>query len=144
MPKIEIKGKNLLIIVVVAVAAVLIYLNRGELFSAGDKVSPIAGKTYSAVFLVNGQVYFGILKNVNSQYLELTDVYYLRVADQQIQPKEEEGGRQTQLELVKLGNELHGPKDKMHINRDQVLFFEELKSDSRVVQTIEREKRETE
>jgi len=32
---------------------------------------------YQAVFLSNGQVYFGHLAKVNSAYPELTDIYYL-------------------------------------------------------------------
>jgi len=42
----------------------------------------------------------------------------------------------TKLELVKLGNELHGPEDQMSVNRDQILFIEKLKADSQVVKTI--------
>lgn len=38
--------------------------------------------------------------------------------------------------LVKLGNELHGPEDKMSINLSQVLFVEDLKVDSKVVEAI--------
>ena len=42
------------------------------------------------------------------------------------------------LSLVKLGNELHGPEDAMYINMDHVLFTEELKEDSRVVDAVKR------
>lgn len=38
--------------------------------------------------------------------------------------------------LVKLGDELHGPKDEMRINRDQVLLWENLKGDSKVTDAI--------
>jgi hypothetical protein len=42
-----------------------------------------------------------------------------------------------QFQLIKLGNELHGPTDKMYINRSQVLFYEQLRKDSQVVVNIE-------
>src|ERR1700743_2242299 len=34
---------------------------------------------YQAVFLTNGQVYFGKLANLNNKYVTITDVYYLQV-----------------------------------------------------------------
>jgi len=39
--------------------------------------------------------------------------------------------------LVKLGQELHGPEDIMHVNRSQILFYEYLRDDSQLVKTIE-------
>ena len=44
---------------------------------------------------------------------------------------------QQELTLIKLGNELHGPTDRMVINRDFILLTESLKNDSRVVQAID-------
>lgn len=95
---------------------------------------------YSAVFLSNGQVYFGRLSNITSEWVTLTDIYYLQVAQQKdLQPKSETTStEQPKLSLVKLGNELHGPKDRMDINQKHVLFWEELKSDGKVVQSIEK------
>jgi hypothetical protein len=55
---------------------------------------------------------------------------------QQLQP-----GTETptaNINLVKLGAELHGPTDEMRINRDHILFIEDLKDDSQVVQGIKR------
>lgn len=95
---------------------------------------------YSAVFLANGQVYFGKLATPTSQYVTLTDVFYLRI-QQQLQPpedKEEEGQPKRETQLIKLGEELHGPVDEIRINRDQILFIEKMKSDSRVVQGIKK------
>jgi len=140
MAKIEIKGKTLLIAVVVIAVALLAYFNRNQLFNSSSKTaSTINDKNYSAVFLTNGQVYFGVLKNVNSQYVDLTDIYYLQVANQSLQPDKNKNEK-TKLELVKLGKELHGPKDEMHINRDHILFWEPLKADGQVVQTIKKNK----
>lgn len=102
-----------------------------------NKGNPVASG-WQAVFLSNGQVYFGKVAKQNSETLLLKDIYYLQVA-QSPQPAPE-GGQQNQqnLSLVKLGNELHGPKDEMFINMDHVLFTESLKSDSRVVDAIVR------
>ena len=97
---------------------------------------------YQAVFLSNGQVYFGRASNRNSTYVTLRDVYYLQV-NQVLQPVEgkKEPQQQQALSLAKLGiSELHKPKDEMFINRDHILFIEDLESDSQVVQAIARYK----
>ena len=94
---------------------------------------------YQAVFLTNDQVYFGKLSSPKSDYPVLRDVFYLQVT-QTLQPQDPKipppaGGQQIQL--VKLGNELHGPIDEMKINKDHILFIEDLKPDSQVVKAIE-------
>lgn len=99
---------------------------------------------WQAVFLTNGQVYFGKIVKVDSNYVVLKDIYYLQVVNQPLQRSQEgettttETEQQTEqrLTLIKLGNELHGPRDEMIINRDHIILFEDLKDDSRVVQAI--------
>ncbi|OGI99646.1 hypothetical protein A3H53_03025 [Candidatus Nomurabacteria bacterium RIFCSPLOWO2_02_FULL_40_10] len=82
--------------------------------------------TYQAVFLTNNQTYFGRLKSISSDYLILLDVYYVKIDDN--------GAGQ----LVKLGSiEPHEPENKMIINRDQILFWENIKLDSLVVKKIQ-------
>lgn len=94
-----------------------------------------SAKGWQAVFLTNGQVYFGKVNKQNSNVIVLRNIYYLQVA-QSPQPAPEGQDQQNNLSLVKLGNELHGPEDEMKINMEQVLFTEKLKGDSRVVQAI--------
>lgn len=90
---------------------------------------------WQSVFLSNGQVYFGHVVKYSKNEIVLRDIYYLQV-NRQIQPKQEGQEAQTELTLVKLGNELHGPVDEMRINRFHVLFIEDLKDNSQVVATI--------
>lgn len=97
---------------------------------------------WQAVFLTNGQVYFGKIQSYSGSYLHLEDIYYLQVVQAPLQ-QTQEGAQaaqqgQNELSLVKLGNELHGPQDAMKINSDHVLFTEKLKSDSKVVDAITR------
>lgn len=99
----------------------------------------ISNAGYQAIFLTNGQVYFGHASNLNANYVELRDVYYLQVS-QVLQPVQGKKTPQPQqsISLAKLGiSELHKPKDEMKINRSQVIFIEDLESDSRVVTAIE-------
>jgi len=86
-----------------------------------------------AVFLTNGQVYFGEVSDLNESNISLKNIYYLQ-SDKTNQPSQLDA--QSDLKLIKLGNELHGPQDTMHINRDHVLFIEPLKPDSKVVKAI--------
>ncbi len=93
---------------------------------------------YKAVFLTNGQVYFGKVANEAASPVVLTDVFYLQV-QQQLQQADKNGvtpAPAQQIQLVKLGKEIHGPSDEMRINKDQVLYIESLKSDGKVVKTI--------
>lgn len=92
---------------------------------------------YQAVFLQNGEFYFGKIQYANQTDVKLTDVYYVQKATAE-QTTEEQAS--NDLELVKLGAEVHGPQDMMLINRSQVLYIENLKSDSRVTQLINEQK----
>lgn len=92
-----------------------------------DKSEFIDRNTYQAIFLTNNQIYFGHLKNVNDDYLILFDVYYVKVSEEE-----------NKSILVKLGIiEPHGPTGSMTVNKDQVLFWENLRPDSQVIKTIE-------
>ena len=100
--------------------------------------SVINGNSYQAVFLTNGQVYFGKLVSTRGSY-KLTDVYYLQ-SKQPVQLQGADAGAEGDMALIKLGKELHGPEDWMLINRQHVVFVEQLKGDSRVVQAINKAK----
>jgi hypothetical protein len=89
---------------------------------------------YQAVFLTNGQVYFGKLSD-NGELVKLNNIWYLQVQNGQT-AEALKANSQSQIALAKLGNELHGPDDSMSISKDQVLFWENLKNDSKVVKTI--------
>lgn len=120
-----------LIVLIVIVVLILICLIS---WLGGPKTSG-----YQAVFLSNGQVYFGKVSKLSRQYAELEDIYYLQLTkplQTQEPPLEGEAATQSKLTLMKLGNELHGPKDTMIINQKHILFVENLKDDSKVVEAI--------
>lgn len=139
-------SNNLLIAVIVAAVLLVGGFFAASRFGLLSNTS-VAGASfnqdaYHAVFLSNNQVYFGKVESAGGQYVKLTDIYYLILKRplQQQTPEGAEGENQQakpEYTVVKLGNELHGPKDEMSINRDQILFVEELKNDSKVVQAIE-------
>jgi len=119
----------ILIILLVASGAYFVMRNENALFSNDDGAS-----SYQAVFLSNGQVYFGVVGNENRQFVVLKDIYYIQVQDQ-LDALEGETSNQD-ISLVKLGGELHGPTDEMRINRDHVVLIEDLRNSSNVVEAI--------
>ena len=91
----------------------------------------VPSEKIQAVFLANGQVYFGNLREHSSEYLQLENVYYLQVAE-----PPQTGQPQSSFTLIKLGNELHGPEDVMFIPKTQILFWENLRETSEVAKTL--------
>lgn len=128
--------KSILFLVVGTIIVIGIWFSFSSFFQSEDSFVPNA---YHAVFLTNNQVYFGMLSNSGSQYTVLTNVYYI----QSLQSQDLSNGTKTasQMQLVKLGSELHEPQDTMYLNKDQILFIEPLKSDSKIVKAIESFKR---
>ena len=118
-----------LVVILAAAYAVLNYFGfLPTMLQTGSKTD------YQAVFLSNGQVYFGKLSGEARGYAVLKDIYYLQVT--QLQPIQAGQNQSSNINLVKLGGELHGPTDEMRINRDHILFVENLASNSRVVAAI--------
>lgn len=116
----------LLFSVTALVVAVVLLLNRGSFTREANIVDK---DRYQAVFLSTDQVYFGRIIELNNKYINLSDVYYLSA-------QKSDDQKETNLELVKLGCEVHGPQDQLVVNRDQVTFWENIKDDSTVVKGI--------
>ena len=121
----------------IIVILILVLIGLGWWWSKGMGGGLSGGTTdgYQAVFLTNNQVYFGKLATASGDYVTLKDIFYLQVG-QPLQPSQPN----SNVNLVKLGGELHGPTDQMKINREHILFIEDLKSDSQVMKGIEQYK----
>ncbi|HUP26087.1 MAG TPA: hypothetical protein VM124_00375 [Candidatus Limnocylindrales bacterium] len=88
-----------------------------------------------AIFLNGGQVYFGNITDLNDKFMRVSKIYYLRV-NQTVQPNGNAAANNQDVSLVKLGCELHGPDDSMVINQEQVIFWENLKTDGQVAKAV--------
>lgn len=126
------KGPVVLLILVGLLLAGVAYFT---VFGGGGQAKLIDKSKYQAVFLNNGQVYFGKIKQMNDKYVNLDTIYYLQTNNNSNSSDSTAAANQN-VTLVKLGCELHGPFDQMVINADQVLFWENLKDDSQVVTKI--------
>jgi len=117
---------GILVIIVLGLVIVLLSIKISSSRDAFDKMAD--PNTYQAVFLSNDQIYFGHLKSEtpSSEYLTLTDVYYVKISDD------------STGQLIKLGQiEPHRPVNEMIINREHILFWENLAPDSPVIRTIQ-------
>lgn len=83
----------------------------------------IGSERISAVFLLDGQAYFGHLDDTPwSGTIVLRDVYYINDASKVT--------TDLPVGLLKRGNELHQPVDVMYIRRDRVLAVERVTAGS--------------
>lgn len=94
------------------------------------------GNRYQAVFLTNGRVFFGKLKSTHGQYVTLDNAYYSK---DQTTPANATADQRaaTSTALIQVGKEVYGPENSMQIRADQILFWQDLKSDSKVAQAID-------
>jgi len=137
--KVLVLGGTLLVLVVIGLFWSWWLFGRSTPFNENKNINT---NEYQAVFLTNGQVYFGKLANLNNKYVTITDVYYLQVqqdsTSSSLQGASSATSPSSQVSLVKLGNELHGPQDEMYISSQQMLFWENLKDSGKVVQAIDK------
>ncbi len=117
--------KSLIALLITAVIIVVIVIGATILFRRSTY--DIKRNQYQAVFLTNNQTYFGKITRITKDIIQITDVYY-------IQPNQ--NAQNNQITLIKLGDEVHAPENTMIINRQQVLFWENIKDDGKVVQLI--------
>lgn len=125
------KNKSSIFTIVIAVLVIALVVSYFAFFK------DLLNRTYNAVFLDNNEVYFGKISSKNGEYIKLKDVYYLRVT---YTVKQDEQGQQYQepnYQIVKMGTEMHGPKDNMDIVRSHVLFTQPLDSSSQVLSVID-------
>jgi hypothetical protein len=123
------------LVLLVAVAGVVIGVSVLFVTTPNHVEQKFVDKTkLQAVFLNGGQVYFGNVLEVNNKFMRVGGIYYLRV-NQQVQPGQTNAST-SDVSLVKLGCELHGPSDAMVINREQIIFWENLKADGQVAKAV--------
>lgn len=127
----------------IGVAALLIW--NGIATTNKNSLSDVDKDSYQAVFLDNGQAYFGKLQSAgDDEYLKLVDVWYLRASEttgSNTANAQAPTSDSVNATIIKLGDEIHGPRDEMLISKNQVLFYENLKDDGKIVKAIKEDAR---
>lgn len=102
--------------------------NQGS--TTTSKASAVTGKgAYQVVFLDTDQAYVGKTKE-EGEYIRVNDAFRLLV-DQGT-----DTDKQTNIQLIKIDESFHGPTDSLLINRAHVTLIQELRADSRLLETI--------
>lgn len=134
--------KWVVLVIVVAAIGVLGWLFWPQ--SNSSVAATIDSDKYQAVFLSNGQVYFGKLTIVNNDFMKLTNVFYL---ERQLTTgtgdttNEESTDQPTtsgdnNFQLLKYSDVLYGSEDAMIISKDDIIRYENLRSDGVVAKAI--------
>lgn len=93
------------------------------------------GARYQAVFLSNGQTYFGHYVDRLGTYVKIENAYYIQQASAGEETKPAES------RLVRRGSELHQPYPYVLIPKTAILFVEDLRPESAVGQFMAKEER---
>lgn len=99
-------------------------LSQGERINRGG---------LQVVYMTSGQAYFGKLQNTSGEYLVLKTPYTAQ--DVQTDTKENKEA-QSQTTLLKVSEQQYGPEDVMSLKSNQVLFWQNLRGDSKVSKAI--------
>jgi len=103
---------------------ILFVFGQSWVLSWGTISAVYKGK-WQAVYLDNNQVLYGRIRGISRHTIKLTDVYYLQTV--------EVGGKPTS-NLVKRGqSEISGPENFLFVNREHVLYWEQVGEDSQVM-----------
>lgn len=101
---------------------------------------------YIAVYLVNGKVYFGKFEEQSNRQFIIAEVFFLQSQKVTSSSKEKNTDNEVQIDdqqssemefqLVRLADQFYAPEDRLTLTKDQILFWEPLEDDSKVVEAI--------
>lgn len=128
------------IVCIVVIVAVLVWLDANFNILASSQANKQARAHVQAVFLSNGQVYFGTLSRHGIGYWRLDNARYVQVAKVPSAPSPEEPAgsapEETRTTLMRLSDDMHRPHNTMLIPASNILFWQNLQNDSPVAQAI--------
>lgn len=128
------------VIVVVALIAYTVYkgtknssTESGTNPNAAFQSNSFFESSYYGVFMDNNDVYFGRITKRDDQFVTLENTFYLRVTQV---PQKTADGKDIALssfDLIKVGTEVHKPKDKVELQVSHIISIQELDPSSQVI-----------
>lgn len=97
-------------------------------------VPTFARAHYQAVFLTNGQAYFGRYVDRLGPYIKVEDPYYIQ------QTKAASETAPAEQKLVRRGQELHNPEGAILVPKSAILFVEDLQDTSQFAQFMDKDR----
>ena len=94
----------------------------------------VGAARYQAVFLENGQTWFGHYRDRLGPYAAMESVYYVQTKASQ------DPDVPTTSQLIKRGNELHAPDPRLLIPKTAILFIEDLRDDSPIAKYMDQQR----
>lgn len=128
-------------LIVIALAVVVALVAMVIIVMAARPMQRIDTSTYQAVYLVNGQAYFGKLQNTTGQFLVMKTPYTMQ--DVQTPPQEDANAETKETSepvanttLIKVSGQVYGPEESIALKAEQVIFWQNLRDDSKVSQAL--------
>ena len=116
--------------------AIVVFLAAFFFTQWWDFTVPSLGRApYQAVFLGNGQTYFGRYYERIGAYAKIEDVYYLQ------QSQGSDATQAPDTRLLRRGKELHAPAARMLVPKSAILFVEDLSDSSPIAQFMAQDHR---
>jgi len=121
-----------LVVIIIAIVGWMVWSK------SNNGATGIDSSRYQAVFMSNGQIYFGKLSAFNDNSFKITHIYYPQAqATDGTDTETTSTDQQSSIQLFRVTDGVHGPEDQMIIMKDQILYYENLQSNSKVTQLIE-------
>ena len=114
---------NKYFVITIVLAGIIMVLSANLLISKNNH------NYYSAVYLDSGDIYFGKLHSFPSLYL--TNVYFLQKNYNTLTAS------LSPYMLAKFTNSIWGAKDRLSLNRDKIIWINQLGNDSELAKAME-------
>lgn len=121
---------------VVGIIILVVLIAAGVWWHVAQNNTQVDSSKYQAVFLQNNQVYFGKLYAYNTSHPYLKNVWYIQTPDSTTGTDSTKTTAPSSMQLVQLTKSVHGPEDEMLLNKSNILFVENLASNSQVTKLI--------
>lgn len=120
-------GILVLLLLGMAGCGVYWYLHRNDQVIMKDR--------YQVVLLDDGKIFFGKMQNSRGAYITLTDPYYAQ-GETQKSSSATDSVSNSGVKIFKVTSESYGPENTMSIQSSKVQFWQNLRTDSKVVKAI--------
>lgn len=119
-----------LVAVPVLILLVLLLLQGGSSGAGGHVADAVNGDRVQAVYMANDRVFFGSIEELDGDWFELQDAFYLRRGTADSEEKA------ATTDLVPIQQEVGGDGD-MVVNTREVVLIQDLAKDSEIAREIE-------
>lgn len=114
-----------LVLALIVVATVVLVAYGSYAYAEGRAPFGPSDDQWTGVFLTNGRAFYGHFYSAPGEYALLRNAYYLVST---------EGS--AQFSLRRASDDVHAPRSDMRIAKAHILYLQELRSDSPIVQAI--------